>query len=308
MWSGWSSRPGDVERPRSVASSGETVSCGISSWSSRTRSPRPGTSGTRGRRRGRWMAAVGAATAAARPGRRPVDGAAPSRPISLRMARTVSCVKLGAEAEGLEKPPFKGDLGQRIFEQVSKEAWRGWLEHSKMLINEFRLDLTSARGQQIWMSECERYFFGDGRHRRRTSSLARRGSARSGQEPLEQREVIASCGSMTPSAPTMARAQLRNSSTVAAAAPGWDPPPRRGPRPRATARPGRAPPRRAPACPPAERRIRAPGRGPRGPPRRSADEPQQQQAFFSGEFAQHGAQPSRAGGPRGGCFSAGRPP
>ncbi len=78
------------------------------------------------------------------------------------MARTVSCVKLGAEAEGLEKPPFKGDLGQRIFEQVSKEAWRGWLEHSKMLINEFRLDLTSARGQQIWMSECERYFFGDG--------------------------------------------------------------------------------------------------------------------------------------------------
>ncbi len=78
------------------------------------------------------------------------------------MARTVSCVKLGAEAEGLEKPPFKGELGQRIFEQVSKEAWRGWLEHSKMLINEFRLDLTSARGQQIWMSECERYFFGDG--------------------------------------------------------------------------------------------------------------------------------------------------
>jgi Fe-S cluster biosynthesis and repair protein YggX len=82
--------------------------------------------------------------------------------IAPEMARTVQCVRLGREADGLDKPPFKGELGQRVFDSVSKEAWRGWLEHSKMLINEFRLDLTSEQGQRIWMTECERYFFGEG--------------------------------------------------------------------------------------------------------------------------------------------------
>jgi Fe-S cluster biosynthesis and repair protein YggX len=76
--------------------------------------------------------------------------------------RTVQCVKLGREAEGLDKPPFKGELGQKVFETVSKEAWRSWLEHSKMLINEFRLDLVSEQGQRIWMSELEKYFYGEG--------------------------------------------------------------------------------------------------------------------------------------------------
>ena len=75
---------------------------------------------------------------------------------------TVRCVKLGRDAEALDKPPFKGDFGQRIFENVSKDGWRLWLEHSKMLINEFRLDLTSVRGQEIWMRECENFFFGQG--------------------------------------------------------------------------------------------------------------------------------------------------
>lgn len=78
------------------------------------------------------------------------------------MARTVQCVKLGREAEGLEKPPFKGDLGQKVFDTISKDAWKMWLEHSKMLINEYRLDLTSEHGQKVWMTELERYFFGDG--------------------------------------------------------------------------------------------------------------------------------------------------
>ena len=78
------------------------------------------------------------------------------------MSRTVNCIKLGKPAEGLDKPPFKGDLGQRVFDNVSKEAWKRWLEHSKMLINEYRLDLTSPNGQRIWMTECEKYFFGDG--------------------------------------------------------------------------------------------------------------------------------------------------
>jgi len=78
------------------------------------------------------------------------------------MARLVHCVKLGRELEGLEKPPFKGEMGQRLFENVSAQAWRQWLEHSKMLINEFRLDVTSEHGQRIWMTECEKYFFGEG--------------------------------------------------------------------------------------------------------------------------------------------------
>jgi Fe-S cluster biosynthesis and repair protein YggX len=78
------------------------------------------------------------------------------------MARTVQCVKLGREAEGLERPPIKGEIGQRIFDNVSKDAWRSWLEHSKMLINEYRLDLTSEQGQKIWYTEMEKYFFGEG--------------------------------------------------------------------------------------------------------------------------------------------------
>ena len=78
------------------------------------------------------------------------------------MAQTVQCIKLNREAEGLEKPPFKGPLGERIFQNVSALAWRMWLEHSKMLINEYRLDLTSESGQRLWMTECEKYFFGEG--------------------------------------------------------------------------------------------------------------------------------------------------
>jgi Fe-S cluster biosynthesis and repair protein YggX len=74
----------------------------------------------------------------------------------------VQCVKLGQESPGLERAPFKGELGERVFNQVSAEAWKKWLEHSKMLINEYRLDLTSESGQRLWMTECERYFFGEG--------------------------------------------------------------------------------------------------------------------------------------------------
>ena len=78
------------------------------------------------------------------------------------MARTVQCVKLGREAEGLEKPPFKGPLGEKVFETVSKDGWRLWLEHSKMIINEYRLDLTSEQGQTVWMTERERNLYGEG--------------------------------------------------------------------------------------------------------------------------------------------------
>jgi Fe-S cluster biosynthesis and repair protein YggX len=78
------------------------------------------------------------------------------------MAHTVDCIKLGQKLEGLERPPFKGDLGQRLYDHVSKQAWKEWLEHSKMLINEYRLDLTSESGQHLWMTECEKFFFGEG--------------------------------------------------------------------------------------------------------------------------------------------------
>ena len=78
------------------------------------------------------------------------------------MAHEVNCIKLGQMAEGMDKPPFKGEFGQRLYDNVSKEAWKHWLEHSKMLINEYRLDLTSESGQRLWMSECEKYFFGEG--------------------------------------------------------------------------------------------------------------------------------------------------
>lgn len=78
------------------------------------------------------------------------------------MARMVNCIKLGREAEGLDKPPLKGEVGKRLFENVSKEAWKAWLEHSKMLINEFRLDLMSETGQRIWMTEMDKFFWGEG--------------------------------------------------------------------------------------------------------------------------------------------------
>ncbi len=65
------------------------------------------------------------------------------------MARMVQCVKLGREAEGLEKPPYPGELGQRIFEQVSKEAWKQWLGHQTMLINEYRLGDLRAEGSAV---------------------------------------------------------------------------------------------------------------------------------------------------------------
>lgn len=78
------------------------------------------------------------------------------------MARTVKCVKLGRELEGLDKPPFKGELGQRVYENVSKEAWKMWIAHSTMIINEYRLELGTPHAQKIWMAELEKFFFGEG--------------------------------------------------------------------------------------------------------------------------------------------------
>jgi Fe-S cluster biosynthesis and repair protein YggX len=76
--------------------------------------------------------------------------------------RVVQCIKLGRPAPGLPKPPFKGELGQRIFDSISAEAWKAWLEHSKMIVNEYRLDMTSPAHQKVWFGECEKYFWGEG--------------------------------------------------------------------------------------------------------------------------------------------------
>jgi Fe-S cluster biosynthesis and repair protein YggX len=78
------------------------------------------------------------------------------------MARMVKCVKLGKELPGVSYVPFKGDLGKKIYESVSQEAWKMWVEHSKMIVNEYRLDLASPSGQKLLLEQAESYFFGAG--------------------------------------------------------------------------------------------------------------------------------------------------
>ncbi|RMF94538.1 MAG: oxidative damage protection protein [Gammaproteobacteria bacterium] len=81
------------------------------------------------------------------------------------MTRMVHCVLLGQEAEGLDYPPYPGELGQRIFEQVSKQAWQQWLEHQTMLINEYRLTPIDPKAREFLEKEMEKYFFGEGSQR-----------------------------------------------------------------------------------------------------------------------------------------------
>jgi Fe-S cluster biosynthesis and repair protein YggX len=76
------------------------------------------------------------------------------------MTRMVKCVKLGREAEGLDFPPYPGALGKRIFEQVSKEAWKQWLEQQKMLVNENRLNLADKKARDYLSQQMEKHFFG----------------------------------------------------------------------------------------------------------------------------------------------------
>lgn len=78
------------------------------------------------------------------------------------MTRTVQCIKLGRDAEGLERPPYPGELGRRIFESVSREAWQGWLQHQTMLINEYRLSTIDPKARKFLEGEMEKYFFGTG--------------------------------------------------------------------------------------------------------------------------------------------------
>lgn len=78
------------------------------------------------------------------------------------MSETVFCVKTQREGEKLDRPPFPNELGQRILENVSKEGWQAWIAHSTMLINEFRIDLSSKQGTEFLLKQCEDFFFGEG--------------------------------------------------------------------------------------------------------------------------------------------------
>lgn len=78
------------------------------------------------------------------------------------MARTVHCAKLGKDLPGLDYPPVKGELGKRIYETVSAEAWKAWLKHSTMVINEMRLNPSEVQGQQVLREQMEKFLFGGG--------------------------------------------------------------------------------------------------------------------------------------------------
>ena len=78
------------------------------------------------------------------------------------MTRMVQCVKLGKEAEGLERAPYPGDLGKRIYENVSKEAWQMWLRQQTMLINEYRLTPIDPQHRKMLENEMVKFLFGEG--------------------------------------------------------------------------------------------------------------------------------------------------
>ena len=77
------------------------------------------------------------------------------------MARMVNCIKLGREAEGLDFVPYPGELGKRIFDSVSKEAWQQWLRHQTMLINERRLNMMNAEDRKFLQQEMDKFLSGE---------------------------------------------------------------------------------------------------------------------------------------------------
>jgi Fe-S cluster biosynthesis and repair protein YggX len=78
------------------------------------------------------------------------------------MARTVQCIYLKKEAEGLDFPPMPNALGQRLYNEVSKEDWQAWIKHQTMLVNENRLNLADLRARQYLARQLEQFFFGTG--------------------------------------------------------------------------------------------------------------------------------------------------
>jgi Fe-S cluster biosynthesis and repair protein YggX len=78
------------------------------------------------------------------------------------MARIVQCDWLGREAEGMDFPPLPGELGQRIYQHISKEAWAAWLKQQTMLINENRLNMADPQARRYLLKQTEKFFFGEG--------------------------------------------------------------------------------------------------------------------------------------------------
>ncbi len=78
------------------------------------------------------------------------------------MTHTVHCAKLQKELEGLPQPPLPGELGKRIYEQISREAWQMWLGHQTMLINEYRLSMIEPQSRAFLLQEMEKFLFGEG--------------------------------------------------------------------------------------------------------------------------------------------------
>ncbi|MCP3660910.1 MAG: oxidative damage protection protein [Gammaproteobacteria bacterium] len=78
------------------------------------------------------------------------------------MSRTVHCVKLNREADGLDRPTYPGELGQKIFENVSKEGWQQWVQQQTILINEYRLSPIDPKARKFLEEQMEKFFFEDG--------------------------------------------------------------------------------------------------------------------------------------------------
>jgi Fe-S cluster biosynthesis and repair protein YggX len=78
------------------------------------------------------------------------------------MPRTIFCSYLQREAEGLDRLPYPGELGQRIFENISKEAWQQWVRHQTMLLNEYRLSPIDPKARKFLVEEMEKFLFGGG--------------------------------------------------------------------------------------------------------------------------------------------------
>ena len=74
----------------------------------------------------------------------------------------VNCVKFGKLMPGLDEPPFDGDFGQKIYDNVSLQAWKMWIEYQKMVINEYRLNPATREAQEILIKQMEQFFFGEG--------------------------------------------------------------------------------------------------------------------------------------------------
>ena len=78
------------------------------------------------------------------------------------MPRTIYCSYLQRESEGLDRVPYPGELGQRIFENISREAWRAWVSHQTMLLNEYRLSPIDPKARKFLVEEMEKFLFGGG--------------------------------------------------------------------------------------------------------------------------------------------------